>query len=409
MRRLVLLTHQFPRAIGDAPFVEAELSALAAEFDDVVVFSFDGRPLTPLRDLPPGVRFGGDLHRDGVSLFRRTFTALTLTRRTMRVLRNERAAGRPLPFVVTARAVLAATRVAADPRLRAELVATPADSVTLYLFWGMGSSLAAPWLDRPSGGLVLRLHRYDLLDVPGAPLPFRASMFRCADRVLLVADEARRRLAADSWVAEGGAELHVAHLGTPDFGTAPVPEVGDVPIVFSCSSVTPVKRVPLIAEAVSILARDRPLIWVHAGDGPELAAVRHALKGAPEQLQVELLGSITRDAVIDFYRTRPIAAFINASSSEGLPVSLMEAVSAGVPCVATDVGGAEELVGSRHGTGILVQSSASASELANALGTLISQPTDRMSVRRRWAEQFDQAVTGPRAAALVRHASEARS
>ena len=39
-----------------------------------------------------------------------------------------------------------------------------------------------------------------------------------------------------------------------------------------------------------------------------------------------------------------IDLFINTSSSEGVPVSIMEALSVGIPIIATDVGGTKEIV-----------------------------------------------------------------
>ena len=44
--------------------------------------------------------------------------------------------------------------------------------------------------------------------------------------------------------------------------------------------------------------------------------------------------------------------FINLSSSEGIPVSIMEAQSFGIPVIATNVGGSGEIVVSE--TGVLV-------------------------------------------------------
>ena len=45
-----------------------------------------------------------------------------------------------------------------------------------------------------------------------------------------------------------------------------------------------------------------------------------------------------------YYKNNNISLFINLSDSEGLPVSIMEAMSFGIPCVATDVGGTSEIV-----------------------------------------------------------------
>lgn len=43
--------------------------------------------------------------------------------------------------------------------------------------------------------------------------------------------------------------------------------------------------------------------------------------------------------VYDFYRNNDVDVFVNLSESEGIPVSIIETISFGVPVVATDVGG----------------------------------------------------------------------
>jgi colanic acid/amylovoran biosynthesis glycosyltransferase len=53
--------------------------------------------------------------------------------------------------------------------------------------------------------------------------------------------------------------------------------------------------------------------------------------------------------VIDYYTTNHIALFLSLSSREGLPVSLMEAISCGIPLLATTVGGVSEVVNENTG------------------------------------------------------------
>ncbi|WP_241380179.1 glycosyltransferase, partial [Escherichia coli] len=43
------------------------------------------------------------------------------------------------------------------------------------------------------------------------------------------------------------------------------------------------------------------------------------------------------------------SVFVNLSSSEGLPVSMMEVASLGIPIIATGVGGVGEIVSSDNG------------------------------------------------------------
>ena len=49
------------------------------------------------------------------------------------------------------------------------------------------------------------------------------------------------------------------------------------------------------------------------------------------------------------YNEHFIDLFVNVSESEGLPVSIMEAMATGIPVIATDVGGTAEIVNSDNG------------------------------------------------------------
>lgn len=54
---------------------------------------------------------------------------------------------------------------------------------------------------------------------------------------------------------------------------------------------------------------------------------------------VELTVLLGNQLVYDFYRNNDVDVFVNLSESEGIPVSIIETISFGVPVVATDVGG----------------------------------------------------------------------
>jgi glycosyltransferase involved in cell wall biosynthesis len=52
---------------------------------------------------------------------------------------------------------------------------------------------------------------------------------------------------------------------------------------------------------------------------------------------------------MEFYRKNHVDLFINVSETEGIPVSIMEAMSFGIPCIATNVGGVNEIVNNTNG------------------------------------------------------------
>lgn len=127
-----------------------------------------------------------------------------------------------------------------------------------------------------------------------------------------------------------------------------------------------VKNQALLVTAFAAVARERPEArLLLAGDGPlrgELLALARTL-GVDAQLR--LLGH--RPDV-----ERVLAAldvFVLSSHSEGLSNTILEAMASGVPVVATDVGGARELV--VDGESGLLTPAGDAGALASAIGTLI--------------------------------------
>lgn len=398
--RLVLLTNEYPYARGDAAFLVNEVSVLAATFDDVVVFNYPSPGATTMIDLPPGVRFGGTLK--GSPRWRPLLALLRpdVLLRLLRTLRAEQRAGR-LHGRLKAEGVaaLAGVKRSRDASLRRAL-REPGWRVTVYAFWAAGAGLAVPYLRPVEGKVALRLHRYDLYDENAGMLPLRASLFRRADLVLPISehgcDYLRSRHARD---LDPG-KLVLSRLGTEDHGTSRRTQQGPVTLL-SCSSVSEVKRVDLVRRAAVTLSRRRPVRWVHLGAGPLLDDLRDAVEAAAApDLTVELRGQASHEEVLEFFATEPVDVFVNASSSEGVPVSIMEALSFGVPVVATDAGGTGELVGEDLGSGRLVPVDSDAETIAAALHAVIEH-RDELRPRQVWARHSDARANAARVVDLL--------
>jgi glycosyltransferase involved in cell wall biosynthesis len=104
------------------------------------------------------------------------------------------------------------------------------------------------------------------------------------------------------------------------------------------------------------------------GEGPGLAEVADRVDS---RARVEVLGS--RDDVSEVLARSD--AFVLSSRSEGFPVSILEAMAAGLPVVATDVGGVAEAV-VQDETGDLVPPG-DPQALAEALERLVADPLRR--------------------------------
>ena len=139
-----------------------------------------------------------------------------------------------------------------------------------------------------------------------------------------------------------------------------------------------VKRPELALEVFGQLAeRYPPLVLVYIGDGAQRGTLEERVAGLPADLagRCHLAGSWTDMGQV----LGDLDVVLSVSRSEGMPVSMIEAGAAGVPVVATPVGGVPELV-THERTGMLGESPA---ELAFGLQALLDRPRERIAMGQR--------------------------
>jgi glycosyltransferase involved in cell wall biosynthesis len=123
-----------------------------------------------------------------------------------------------------------------------------------------------------------------------------------------------------------------------------------------------------LLRALALLAPQFPrLRCLLVGDGEERAALEALAQELSLGPALRFLGS--RDDVPELLSLG--RAFVLPSEWEGLPVALLEAMAAGLPCVATRVAGTAEVI--REGSGLLVPPSDPAA-LAAAIRSLLLDP-----------------------------------
>jgi glycosyltransferase involved in cell wall biosynthesis len=200
-----------------------------------------------------------------------------------------------------------------------------------------------------------------------------------------------QRLAHSLGAAKVAEKGHVMHLGVelpPD--PAPVRPDRKPPVLLCAAALSPVKGHAHLIRSIEVL-RSRGVdceLWL-AGDGVLRAELEQQTRALGLEDRVRFLGQLSHDRLLDMYRTRAVHGVVLASDSEGIPVSLMEAMSFGVPVIATRVGGNEELLGDR--CGIMVRPRDPAA-LADAIERILTNPALAVSVgaagRARIEERF---------------------
>ena len=167
----------------------------------------------------------------------------------------------------------------------------------------------------------------------------------------------------DKW-----ARLHVVHCGVDPESFTPSPvRPGGANLLF-VGRLTSVKGIPILLQAIARLRARFPDVRLDIiGDGPERSKL---------EAQARMLGVADR-AMFHGYRSQAqlreqlarTDAFVMSSFAEGVPVVLMEAMAAGVPVVATRIGGIPELV--EHGECGLLVPPGDPAALADALAVLL--------------------------------------
>jgi len=170
---------------------------------------------------------------------------------------------------------------------------------------------------------------------------------------------------------------------------------GDRPVVGCVARLTPVKEHPLLLRAFARVLESVPdALLVLAGGGAP--AVEAALQKLAVDLgiaaSVRFLGSVDDAAAV----YAGLDVHVLASSTEGFPNAIGEAMATGVPCVGTNVGAVAYLMGD---TGIVVPSG-DESALAAGIARLLADPTERArlgsAARRRIESEFGRATAAAR-------------
>lgn len=201
------------------------------------------------------------------------------------------------------------------------------------------------------------------------------------DAVVVFCEDYRGRLTRRGVPAD---RIHVAPVGL-DPGMVPAGDVDfrerwDVPpdgvLVVDVGRLSREKRPDVFARATAALAPEFPdARFVLVGDGP----MRPELSAGPGP--VHCAGYVRE--IGDVWRAADVA--VNCSVTEALPRSLLEAAAAGVPAVATDVGGIPDAVVDGE-TGLLCPPD-DPGALADAIGRLIREPELRVRLGRAAKER----------------------
>lgn len=141
--------------------------------------------------------------------------------------------------------------------------------------------------------------------------------------------------------------------------------------------------------AIRALARLAGATLLIAGRGPEEAALKALAEREGVAGRVRFLGQLRHEALVDVYNAAD--ALVLASTREGWPNVLLEAMACGTPAVAADAGGAREVIREPAAGRVLAERSpaALAAALQDVLAASDRAATRAYAERHSWDETSD--------------------
>ena len=229
-------------------------------------------------------------------------------------------------------------------------------------------------------------------------LKARRNLFRRAAlpgaAALVVPSKRLERIAFNVWKQpatrvrriENGIDV-ARYAGAPD----PVPgfeKRAGRPVIGTIAGFRAVKNLPRLVRALAATARDADLLIL--GEGPERQAILAEAQRCGVADRVHLPGFVA-----DPHRHVGLFdIFALSSDSEQAPISLIEAMAAGLPAVSTDVGDVADMVAPENRPLIVARNDEAA--FADRLAMLIDRPPERARIgranRSAAAARFDESA-----------------
>lgn len=360
---LIVTTNNFPFGGGET-FFETEINYLSKSFDQITIISLNTESefVRPYPDNITVRRFDYHLRaNEKVKALFQIFTG-TFWKEVAIILFRYKIFPNAGVFSILLSTLYKRRKVAREIHHAINHVGIP--YVLLYAYWA--NDMAIGMCSIKNVNKVCRAHAGDVYFEVNKYnyLPLRDYLFRKMNNVYFISDYAKSY--SELITSKKYLGFKVARLGV-DSQPRKKRHTNRFLRIVSCSFLKPVKRVHLIVHALGELS-DLNIEWHHFGGGPLQETIEELVSSRLENkknIVAILHGNTPNHQVLKYFQQNNVDLFVNVSASEGVPVSIMEAFSAGIPALATNVGGVAEIV--NEGNGFLINKNCTPDDIAKVL------------------------------------------
>ena len=377
--KLILFTADYPYGKGET-FLENEIQFLSNHFNEVLVVS-SSSSTDKTRKTPQNVRTQLFRSKDSLKKYLALLDLNFIKEYIQNFFTN------PLKNKVAINSWVFASQLAieAQENITANTV--------LYSYWLDDKALALCILKSKNKQLKItsRAHRWDIYEEEHLYqyLPFRSFLFDKLDTIYSISVDGVNYLKS-----KGASRVQLSRLGTIQTQKSIDLQSIEPLHIVSISYLIKRKRMDLLLDAIVLLENmNYPVKWTHFGDGPEMQALISKSKSLSDKA-VTFKGFVSNSEVLSWIGSNASSCvLVNLSESEGIPVSMMEAMSFGVPCIGTNVGGVSEIITNEY-NGILLSPNPSADEVANQILSYLQFNTEKKNRIRKqalvtWEDKYD--------------------
>lgn len=356
-RDLVFITKQYPYGTGES-FIEQEIEIAAQEFDKIYLIAYQVISFENCRKLPDNVKVIPLLKKGKVQKISKYIKYL-FSKEIRKELIKENKNNHSLKEKRKLASFYLETVMKEDEVKKIMSSYLTNGQYILYTYWFndtayLGYRLIKKNQQNHFPVFISRAHGYDLYKErnDGNEFPFRKKIFERITAVYPCSDQGQQYLKQEYPMYAHKVER--SYLGTNRYGEVILNKKDDdVFHIVTCSNLIPLKRVERLAETLCILEEKdicfaKKIKWTCIGEGSSFEKIRDICKSF-KFIQYEFTGQKKNKEILKFYAENYIDIFINLSTTEGLPVSIMEAMSYGIPVIATNVGGTSEIVDNESG------------------------------------------------------------
>jgi glycosyltransferase involved in cell wall biosynthesis len=377
---LILITRQFPYGYKET-FLESEIEIISKYFDTIIIYPSTNHSV--LRKLPANVFVNDLICKDYTSklkwILKTIFTLdfFFILIKHLNKMKSRRSIKSMLKYIVSYTIY----------KNKINIINSENDSSLIYSYW------YSPFVDafcnqRVSKKIITRVHGGDLYEERSdiGLFPNRDRTIHNVNQIFSISNH------GVDYIKKKYKINHVtlSRLGIIDMNRLSNCSPKNRLSIVSVSDIIPIKNLPLIAKSIIHFARVNPnveILWNHFGSGEGKQILENIISlEKSENFHCKLQGIVKNSEVLNFYISNPVDLFINLSETEGIPVSMMEAISFGIPIIGTNVGGVSEIV--NEITGILIEHPINIEYVASQIGKIYSSPKNRELIRKFFIENY---------------------